>query len=790
MKFSENWLREWISPDISSDELVSQLTMLGLEVDSVEKPGSALEGVVVGHVTQVEPHPDADRLKVCQVSAGDTSYQVVCGAPNVYVDMRTAFAIIGAKLPSGMKIKKAKLRGVESFGMLCSESELGLSDSSNGLMELDSEAPVGMGVNEHLQLDDTIIEIDITPNRSDCFCIRGVARDVSARNNIALTKVIETEITVSNSDCVSVKVEANNACVNYAGRVIKNVDNSVRTPLWMVERLRRSGVRSISAVVDVTNYVMLELGQPMHGFDLSKLQGGIVVRRALAQEKLVLLDGREVALTDATTVIADDRGAIGIAGIMGGNSTGCDDKTTDIFLESALFLPEHIAGKSRSYGVHTESGHRFERGVDPGLQEEALDYATQLVLDICGGEAGPVSVSTESARMPFGSPIKLRRDRIKRILGIEVADSDVSDLLRKLGIELSEEHDGWLVSVPSYRYDIRIEADLIEEIARVYGYDNLPRTYPDLSPGFSNVVDQKSDMDVVRQSLLENGYQEVITYSFVDCEMQEVILPNVEALSLANPISSDLAVMRTSLWPGLISTLKKNLNRQLLDVRIFEMGLRFVMNDGVLEQDRMFAGLLSGRANVESWFGEGRQVDFFDLKGDLEVLVKKAHLEGVEFVAAENPALHPGQSAKLLYNGDFAGWIGVLHPNLQKSLDLSQTAVVFEIKQELLETGHLPSFQEISKFPAVRRDIAVVLPDGIPMSSIESTVLQSAPEYLQKLVVFDVYRGDKVASGLKSVALGLILQDNSRTLDESKVESSVAGIIKVLEEKFGATLRM
>ncbi len=790
MKFSENWLREWISPDISSDELVSQLTMLGLEVDSVEKCGASLEGVVVGHVTQVEPHPDADRLRVCQVSAGEQTYQVVCGAPNVHSGMRTAFATIGANLPSGMKIKSAKLRGVESSGMLCSEAELGLSDSSSGLIALDPKAPAGMSIREFMQLDDTIIEVDITPNRSDCFCIRGVARDVSARNNIGLTKILHSEVDVISSDNLSVKVEANNGCVNYTGRVIKGVDNSVKTPLWMVERLRRSGVRSISPVVDVTNYVMFEIGQPMHGFDMAKLQGGIVVRYAAAEEKLVLLDGREVTLTNDTTVIADDRGAIGIAGIMGGDSTGCDDTTTDVFLESALFLPEHIAGKSRGYSVHTESGHRFERGVDPSLQEEALDYATQLILDMCGGQAGPITVSTESARMPFGAPIKLRRERIKRILGIEVADSDLSDLLGKLGVDLSEEADGWSAAVPSYRYDMRIEADLIEEIARVYGYDNLPRTYPDLAPGFSSVKDQTSDMDSVRQKLIEDGYQEVITYSFVDCQIQELILPDVEALPLANPISSDLAQMRTSLWPGLIATLKKNLNRQLLDVRIFEMGLRFVVTDGVLQQDRMFAGLLSGRASVENWFGDDRVVDFFDLKGDLEVLFKKAHLEQVEFVAAENPALHPGQSAKLLYNGDFAGWIGVLHPNLQKSLDLSQTAIVFEIKQELLETSHLPSFQEISKFPAVRRDIAIVLKDDIPMSSIESTVLQSAPKYLQKLVVFDVYRGDKVASGLKSVALGLILQDNSRTLDESKVESSVASIIKVLEEKSGATLRM
>lgn len=789
MKFSEKWLREWVNPDISSDELVSQLTMLGLEVDSVDKP-PALSGVVVGQVVSVETHPDADRLQVCQVSRGDITEQVVCGAPNVSPGMKTAFATVGAMLPSGMKIKKAKLRGVESNGMLCSDSELELSDDSDGILELSADAPVGEELAKYLDLNDTVIDIDITPNRGDCFCIRGIARDISARNNIALEKSVEHVATVDLSETVSVFVQPDNACVTYTGRMIDQIDNSVKSPLWMVEKLRRSGIRSISPIVDITNYVMIELGQPMHAFDVSKLDGGIVVRNAETNEKLQLLDGREVTLENTTTVIADDRGAIGIAGIMGGDSTGCDENSSRIFLESALFLPELIAGKSRSYSTHTESGHRFERGVDPGLQQQALEYATKLVLEICGGLAGEIVTHSEENRQPVAESIRLRRARILRLLGIEVPDDDVESMLERLGVSLERSDEGWVATVPSYRYDLRIEADLIEEIARVYGYHNLPRTFPDLSPEFSAVNDLPSSISSIKNTLVTRGYQEVVTYSFIDDELHKQLFSEEEFLPLANPISSDLSAMRTSLLPGLITTLQKNLNRQHNDVKIFESGLSFVIDGGELIQERKLAGLISGRASAENWSDTEREVDFFDLKGDLEILFEKAHINSAVFIADTHSALHPGQCARIELNGENVGWIGTLHPNLQKTLDLSQTAIVFEIDQDALETNHIPRFEEISRYPAVRRDISILIDSDIPMDSIQRSVLQNAPAYLKKVVVFDVYRGDKVAKGLKSVALGLILQDNSRTLEENEVESSVAGIIKVLEENFSATLRM
>lgn len=789
MKFSEKWLREWVNPDIDSDVLVQQLTMLGLEVDSVEQP-PALPGVIVGQVVAVDAHPDANKLRVCQVDDGESHVQVVCGASNVSVGMKTAFATVGAKLPSGMKIKKARLRGVESLGMLCAADELALAEQSDGIMALPADAHVGMALVEYLSLDDTLIDIDITPNRGDCFCLRGIARDIGARNEVALLKMLPTPVSISSRASHAVSVAADTACVNYVGRVIEGIDNAVETPLWMVERLRRSGVRAISPVVDITNYVMLELGQPMHAFDLAKVSGCIAVRQATQDEALTLLDGREIKLDSDTTVIADDRGAIGIAGIMGGDSTGCDAESQTIFLESALFLPEHIAGKSRRYATHTESGHRFERGVDPGLQRDALEYASNLVLDICGGQAGEVTCVDDPARQPLAEPFLLRRARIERVLGISLDDDAVVALLQRLGVSLQAVADGWVAQVPSYRYDLRIEADLIEEIARVYGYDNLPLTFAHLSPEFCAVNDLPSDLSVARSCLIERGYQEVVTYSFVDATVQQQLFPDAESLPLANPISSDLSVMRTSLLPGLLMTLKKNLNRQLTDLRIFESGLAFTPDPTFPVQRAQLAGLISGSAYAESWTNPDRQVDFFDLKGDLEVLFARAHLNELQFVADQHCALHPGQSARIEHQGESIGWIGALHPNLQKSLDLSQTAIVFEINQSALESEHIPQFEEISRFPAVRRDIAILVDDDISMDAIQDSVMQDAPEYLKKVVVFDVYRGDKIAKGLKSVALGLILQDNSRTLEESEVENTVAGIINVLEDIFNATLRM
>ncbi len=790
MKFSEKWLREWVNPPINSEQLQSQLTMLGLEVDSSENLAGQLAGIFVGEVLEVKPHPEADRLRICQVRTDVETAQVICGAPNVKQGMKCAFAVVGARLPSGLRIKKAKLRGQASLGMLCSEAELGLSDDSEGLMALPQEAEVGMSLSKLLNLDDTVIDIDITPNRGDCFCIRGIARDIAARNNISNIAFTNQPVEVNHADSLKVHLEPDNACVRYTGRIISGIDNTVRAPVWMTERLRRSGVRSISLIVDVTNYVMLELGQPMHAYDLDKLSGDITVRKAANSENLSLLDGRCISLQRDTTVIADDKGAIGIAGIMGGLTTGCDKISENIFLESALFLPELIAGKSRYYSVHTESGHRFERGVDPQLQREALEYATRLIIDIGKGDVGEIVDVAMESRLPLADEIVLRKSRIERLLGLEVTAEQVESILEKLGVKLQRNADDWLAIAPSYRYDIRIEADLIEEVARVYGYDNLPRTFAMLSPEFKQVEDNRTDLDTLKRFLLARGFQEVITYSFVDHAIQNQLHPNLKTLALANPISSDMGVMRASHWTGLLAALEKNLNRQINDIRIFESGLCFRPGSHELVQERLLSGLISGKANLEHWAESDREVDFFDLKGILESLFKITHIQDIEFVAAQHCALHPGQSALITQKGETLGWLGSLHPNLQKSLNLSQTAVMFEVRQDVLETNYLPKFNENSKFPAVRRDIAIVIRDNIPMISVQNTVLQSAPEFLQKIIIFDVYRGDKVASGLKSVALGLILQDKSRTLDESDVENTVSGIIKVLEEKFSATLRM
>ncbi len=791
MKFSEKWLRKWVNPKIGTEELLDQLTMLGLEVDSSQSLKDLFEGVVVGEVVSVEPHPDADRLRVCRVSDNSAEWQVVCRAPNVVKGMKTAFAKVGAKLPSGMEIKKTKLCGVESNGMLCSESELKLSDSSEGLMVLSSDAPTGTSLNDFMQLDDTVIDIDITPNRGDCFCIRGIARDISARNNLSLKEQDSNQVQITSSDSITVEVLPDCACVRYTGRVLNDIDNSIKSPLWLTERLRRSGVRAISLVVDVTNYVMLELGQPMHAFDMVKLSGAIRVRKAKKNEPLSLLDGRDILLNDDTTIIADDSGAIGIAGIMGGSTTGCDQNTTQVFLESALFLPEQIAGKSRFYSVHTESGHRFERGVDSQLQHEALEYASRLLLEICEkGNAGEICEFVDDSRLPSAEDIQLRKSRIKKLLGFDIDAAQVESVLGKLGVTLTRNDLGWMTTAPSYRYDIRLEADLIEELARVYGFENLPRTFPGLAPEFKAVEDNQNDKASINQFLCTIGFQEVITYSFVDGSIQSQLHPAEQALPLANPISSDMGVMRISHWTGLLTTLQRNLNRQLSDVNIFESGLVFRFVDDQLTQEPILSGLMSGKKNLEHWSNDPRNVDFFDMKGIVEALCAKAHLQKMEFIAAENPALHPGQSAKIVHQGKFLGWVGALRPNLQKTLNLSQTVLMFEINQKALETGFLPSFQDISKYPAVRRDISVVLNDKITMADIENAIVELSPEYLEKTVVFDVYRGENVAIGLKSIALGLILQNKSRTLSEGEVGSSVASIIKVLEEKFSATLRM
>jgi len=792
MKISEQWLREWINPPVSSEDLGEQLTLMGLEVDEIEPVAPAFSGVVVARIIDTEQHPDADRLKVCRVDAGgaaDEPLQIVCGAPNAKAGMHVPLATIGARLPGGHKIKKGKLRGVESQGMLCSAAELELSTDADGLMELQGEPELGMPLEQLLDLEDAIYHIELTPNRGDCFSVRGIARDLSARNQQALQLHEITAVSAANQETMQVDVSPDCACARYVGRVIVNVDSKAASPMWLVERLRRSGIRSINPAVDVTNYVMLELGQPMHAFDLDKVQGNIGVRRASEGEKVVLLDGREITLEADTTVITDDRGAIGIAGIMGGDSTGVDENTTRIFFEAALFLPTEIIGKPRRYDAHTDSAHRFERGVDPLLQPEAMEYATSLLQTIAGGECGPSVDWVEESRLPIGGEVLLRRERIERVLGIPYEDSEVESILSRLGVKLNGTDDGWKVTPPSARYDLRIEEDYIEELARIRGYDNFPRTLNSFQPNFKPDSETEVELAALKQQLVHRGYREVVTFSFVDDALQHELMPEHDALQLANPISTDLAAMRTSLLPGLLKVMQHNLNRQSTELRIFETGLRFVPSDDGLIQESVIGGLISGNRTPENWNNDGAVVDLFDIKGDIESLAGLANGETIEFAESTHSFLHPGMSGDIVAADEVVGWFGQLHPRFQSKLDLAQAPYLFEIRLDALSACKLTSFTEISRFPSVRRDLSLLVDLEVSNKRLVETVRKYSPQTLQNVLTFDVYSGKSIEKGKKSVALGLILQEFSRTLEETEVDQAVSAILAGLTEDLGVGLR-
>ena len=631
MKFSEKWLRSWVNPQVSRDDLVARLSMAGLEVDSVSLAAGVFSGVVVGEVLSTEQHPDADKLRVCQVSSGAETFQVVCGAPNVRPGLKIPFAMIGAELPGDFKIKKAKLRGVESNGMLCSASELQISEDNDGLMELPTDAPVGQNIRVYLDLDDASIEVDLTPNRGDCLSLAGLAREVGALYDAPVTRPEISVVPASRDDVYPVEVVAPQACPRYLGRVLRNVDLSQPTPLWMVERLRRADVRSIDAVVDITNYVMLELGQPMHAFDLAEINGGIRVRMAEESEKLVLLDGQEVSLRADTLVIADHQRALAIAGVMGGEHSGVSANTRDLFLESAFFDTIAIAGKARSYGLHTDASHRFERGVDWQLAREAMERATALLIEIVGGEAGPIIEVVSQEQLPNVAPVTLRAERVEQMLGLKMDDAEIVRLLTALGLGISAAGDSqWQVSVPSHRFDISLEVDLIEELARLYGYNRLPVRYPQARLAPQAKAEAAVDLPALRRLLVARGYHEAITYSFIDPKLFELFNPGVAPLMLANPISADMAAMRSSLWPGLVKALEHNLNRQQPRVRLFESGLRFVGQLEGLQQEPMLAGVICGSRLPEGWAHGRENVDFYDLKADVEALLASAG-DGVEF---------------------------------------------------------------------------------------------------------------------------------------------------------------
>ena len=788
MKFSEAWLREWVNPDLDSEQLAEQLTMAGLEVDSVEPVAAEFEGVVVAEVLSVEAHPDADKLRVCQVASGaGEPLQIVCGAPNVRAGLRVPLAKVGGRI-GDMKLKKAKLRGIPSHGMLCSARELGLSDEHQGLMELPADAPVGADLRDYLALDDVAIDVDLTPNRGDCLGMEGIAREVGTLTGTDVTapplKTVGAEI----SDEFPVSVQAPEACPRYLGRVIRGVDPGVETPLWMQEKLRRGGLRSLGPVVDVTNYVLLELGQPMHAFDLDRLAGGIDVRHAREGEKLTLLDERSVELDSDTLLICDHDRPLALAGIMGGMESGISASTRSLFLEVAYFSPEKIAGKARAYGLTTDSSYRFERGVDPGLQWRAMDRATALLLELVGGEAGPVIEVASEAHLPDRPAILLRRDRIRRLLGFVPADEQVADILTRLGLRLAPHDEGWMATPPSFRFDLSLEADLIEEVGRVFGYDNLPSANNRGDLHVRPLPETVTPLERLQTLLVDRGYQEAVTYSFVDADILRSLEPAVEPVALQNPISSDLSVMRTSLWAGLIGALKHNLARQQSRVRLFESGLKFISQDNELKQLNYLSGIVNGELMAEQWGVEKRPADFFDIKGDVEALLACCGVSGT-FKPADHPALHPGQSAIILVGNRPIGWLGCIHPGLAQQLEIPGKTYLFELDMDILHQGQVPSFQNLSRFPSIRRDLAIVVSAETPAGALCDAITTQAGSLLTELAVFDVYQGKGIETGRKSIAFGLILQDSSRTLTDEDVDSVIQGITGQLEKQFGATLR-
>jgi phenylalanyl-tRNA synthetase beta chain len=791
MKFSEQWLREWINPAISTTELAHQLTMAGLEVEAVETVAGDFSLVVVGEVLQVEPHPDANKLRVCQVNVGQPApLNIVCGAANVRQGMKAPVALVGAVLPGDFKIKKSKLRGVPSHGMLCSTKELGLSEQAEGLMELPAEAPVGEDMRHYLQLDDVSIELGLTPNRGDCLSLAGIAREVGVLNQRVVSgpEIVPQAATID--DTLPVVLEAEADCPHYVGRVIRGINPIARTPLWLQERLRRSGLRSLGPVVDVTNYVLLELGQPMHAFDLQKLSGRIRVRHAVAGEKITLLDEQIVELEAGTLLIADESTPVALAGIMGGADSAVSEQTTDIFLESAFFDPLAIAGRARRYGLHTDSSHRFERGVAADLQVPAMERATQLLLEIVGGEAGPVIEVSMPDKLPVRANITLRETRIARVLGASVAADSVSEILSRLGMAVELTPTGWNVIPPAFRFDLAIEEDLIEEIARIYGYDNLPSTTPSVHLQMPSRPEGRVRLDRMKQVLVDLGYAEAITYSFVDPKLQQLLDPQQQAIALANPISADMGVMRTNLWPGLVQALQYNLNRQQNRLFLFECGLKFVKQDSEIKQEMVVAAALTGSRYPAHWGRQTAALDFFDIKGHVENLLDLTGLaEQFNFQHESHPVLQPGQSAAIYRQNRLVGWVGALHPSVEQALGLSQRVYVFEIEGAALSDGRVPKFMPLSRYPSIRRDIALVVDESISAAEVLDCIRLCGSEYLTNIELFDVYVGEGIDSGRKSLALGLTLQDLSRTLKDTEIEQVLNQILSVLNSKLGATLR-
>ncbi len=784
MKFSESWLRTFVNPSLSSEELSHLLTMAGLEVEEMEAVAPAFNKVVVAQVLTRDKHPDADRLNLLTVDVGQGEpLAIVCGAQNVTVGMKAPCALVGAKLP-GMEIKQAKVRGVASFGMMCSDKELGLAEESSGLLELAADAPVGQDIRQHLDLDDQLITLKLTPNRADCLSLRGIAREVVALTGAPFTALPQPSFKISGSQARTVKISAAQACPRYAGRVITGVNARAATPAWMVRRLERCGLRSISALVDVTNYVLLELGQPLHAFDLNKLSGGIEVRFARAGERLKLLNEEEIALQESMLVIADEKQPVALAGIMGGADSAVDDATTAIFLESAFFAPHAIAGKSRVLGFGSDSSYRFERGVDFAATLEALNRATQLILDICGGEACPVTEA--QATLPARNPVSLRAARVERVLGIALEQGEITRILTRLGMACSESSGVYQVTPPSYRFDIAIEEDLIEEIARVHGYERVPALPPQAVMPILPQPETARPLDSIRKMLVLRDYQEAITYSFVEAGWERELCGNAAPVALENPIASQMSVMRSSLLGGLLDALRTNLARRHPRVRLFEAGGCFSAISGVYAQQDRLGGVAYGTALPEQWGVVARSVDFFDVKGDVESLFPPGSLT---FAAKAHPASHPGRSAQILRDGQSIGWIGELHPQWMQKYDFSQPVVWFEVDLAALVQASVPFAGEISRFPPVQRDIAVVADEALTVQSLLDAMKGANAPGVCEIALFDLYRGKGVEEGKKSLAFRVLLQDTQKTFTDAEIDQSVARLVAVLQEK-GVQLRM
>jgi phenylalanyl-tRNA synthetase beta chain len=791
MKFSEKWLREWVNPPLDTAALAHRLTMIGHEVDDLEMHGDGLDGVVVGEIKAVAQHPDADRLSVCQVATGGgETLEVVCGAPNVRPGLKSPFAPVGTTLPNGMKLRRAKIRGVESNGMLCSAVELALGEDSDGIMELPPEAPAGAPLAEYLDLPDYSIDLDLTPNRGDCFSVLGIARDVAALSDLSIKDPTVKPVAATVDDEHPVELVHPQGCPRFAARVVRNIDMSAESPPWMKERLRRSGLRSIHPVVDVTNYVMMELGQPLHAYDLRRLQGPIRPRLAEDGEKLKLLDESVVELKPNTLVIADDTGAIGMAGIMGGHSTMVTEATVDVFFEAAFFTPDIMAGVARQYGMHTDASMRFERGVDPGNQVRAIERATELLLQISGGDAGPLVDHHNDEYLPEPVTMALRASRLARILGAHIPADRVTSILEGLGLGTERTDDGWIVRIPSYRFDIDVEDALIEEVARIFGYDEIPETTASGGTPLARVPESFVNLDAVANTLVARDYQEIVTYSFIDGQANELVTGEESALVLSNPISSEMSVMRGSVWPGLLMAASANIARQQDRVRFFEIGKTF---HGSLEAPAevvRVAGIATGNALGEQWGSRAQAVDFFDIKSDLEALFDMTGAAGeFSFAPADHSVLQPGQSAVVNRDGASVGFLGKLHPQTAKRFNIGRDAFLFELDAEKCFAAAIPVAEVISKYPLIRRDIAVVVAEKVTAAELTDAVAAAAPALVRSVRIFDVYQGEGIEAGLKSMALGLILQETSRTLTDEDADSVMSAVLRKLQQDFGAELR-